>query len=208
MSRRRIAMEMRTSLLPAAHALKRLQFEGLLESRPRAGTRVRTPSHEDVLGHFVVREALETQAAIRAAIMADPVELQHLERLAWQLDERGGELEARQYCSLHRGFHGQIAAYSKCGALYDAVDQCHAFEALWLSHLPRPSNRQARHQDLVGAIASRDPARAAEAVARHLAAGVARAMEALSLSHNGGTNPPFRRRKQGSGQSRAASHQS
>ena len=46
-----------------AMALLGLESEGLLESRPRAGTRVRIPSPEDVRGHYVVREALEVQAA-------------------------------------------------------------------------------------------------------------------------------------------------
>ena len=50
-----------------SEALLRLEFEGLLESRPRAGTRVRIPSPEDVKGHYVVREALEVQAAMRFA---------------------------------------------------------------------------------------------------------------------------------------------
>jgi DNA-binding GntR family transcriptional regulator len=82
---------------------------------------------------------------------------------------------------LHRKFHRQIAAYSLCGPLCEAVDQCHAFAALWLSHIRRPSGADATHQELVRAIASRDPVRAAEAVTLHLSAGRARAMKALAL---------------------------
>src|SRR3954467_13992201 len=63
-SRRKIAAELGMSFLPVSEALLRLEFEGLLESRPRAGTRVRIPSREDVRGHYVVREALEVQAAM------------------------------------------------------------------------------------------------------------------------------------------------
>ena len=180
MSRRRVASEMSTSLLPAAQALQRLQFEGLLESRPRAGTRVRTPSREDVAGHFVVREALEMQAAMRTAVMATPHELQHLQALARELDEQGERLDIRQYSALHRKFHRQIAAYSRCEPLCDAVDQCHVFAALWLSHIPRPSGDHATHQEIVRTIASRDPVKAAEAVALHLSAGSVRAMAALA----------------------------
>src|SRR5918995_2591122 len=62
-SRRKLAAELGMSFLPVSEALLRLEFEGLLESRPRAGTRVRIPSREDVQGHYIVREALETQAA-------------------------------------------------------------------------------------------------------------------------------------------------
>ena len=49
-SRRKIAAELEMGLLPVSEALLRLEFEGLLESRPRAGTRARIPSREDVRG--------------------------------------------------------------------------------------------------------------------------------------------------------------
>ena len=55
-SRRKLAAELRMSFLPVSEALLRLEVEGLLESRPRAGTRVRIPSAEDVQGHYVVRK--------------------------------------------------------------------------------------------------------------------------------------------------------
>src|ERR1700751_3560172 len=63
-SRRKIAAELGMSFLPVSEALLRLEHEGLLESRPRAGTRVRVPTRQDVQGHYVVREALEVQAAM------------------------------------------------------------------------------------------------------------------------------------------------
>src|SRR5678815_4313005 len=66
-SRRKLAAELSMSFLPVSEALLRLEFEGLLESRPRAGTRVRIPSPEDVKGQYVVREALEVQSAMRFA---------------------------------------------------------------------------------------------------------------------------------------------
>jgi len=37
-SRRRLASELGMSFLPVSEALLRLEFEGLLESRPRSGT--------------------------------------------------------------------------------------------------------------------------------------------------------------------------
>ncbi|MEK7831518.1 MAG: GntR family transcriptional regulator, partial [Acidobacteriota bacterium] len=46
-SRRKIATELGMSMLPVSEALQRLEFEGLLESRPRAGTRVRIPTEDD-----------------------------------------------------------------------------------------------------------------------------------------------------------------
>src|ERR687888_628079 len=85
-SRRKVAAELGMSFLPVSEALLRLEFEGLLESRPRAGTRVRIPSPEDVKGQYVVREALEVQAAIRFAQFATDHERGELRRLAERVD--------------------------------------------------------------------------------------------------------------------------
>jgi DNA-binding GntR family transcriptional regulator len=187
MSRRRIATELQTSPLPVACAFQRLELEGLLESRPRAGTRVRTLSLDDVRGHFVVREALETQVATRVALMASVLELNHLEKLARELDERGSQHDGKEYSSLHHGFHRHVAACCRCAALYDAVDQCHAFAMLWLSQA-RSCTPGTRHQELIKAIASRDPVRAAHAAADHLAFGMARAVEALAFAPDRATD--------------------
>src|SRR5918992_935636 len=85
-SRRKLAAELNMSFLPVSEALLRLEFEGLLESRPRAGTRVRIPSPEDVKGHYVVREALEVQAAMRFSQVATGVERADMQRLAVRVD--------------------------------------------------------------------------------------------------------------------------
>src|SRR5438132_846595 len=68
-SRRKIAAELGMSFLPVSEALLRLEFEGLLESRPRAGTRVRIPSREDVppRRHQLLAEVLITGKSEEAA---------------------------------------------------------------------------------------------------------------------------------------------
>src|SRR5512139_304485 len=85
-SRRKLAAELGMSFPPVTEALLRLELEGLLESRPRAGTRVRIPTRDDVFGHYVVREALEIQAAILCAERATPTERRELRRLAERVD--------------------------------------------------------------------------------------------------------------------------
>src|SRR5437588_11131844 len=80
-SRRRIAAELGMSFLPVSEALLRLEHEGLLESRPRAGTRVRVPTRPDVQGHYIVREALGAQAATRFTAPAAPDEGAELMKL-------------------------------------------------------------------------------------------------------------------------------
>src|SRR5437899_8863837 len=86
-SRRKLAAELGMSFLPVSEALLRLEVEGLLESRPRAGTRVRIPTREDVRGHFIVREALEVQAAVLFAVVATAEDRVELQKLAARGDE-------------------------------------------------------------------------------------------------------------------------
>src|SRR6266545_5650594 len=85
-SRRKLAAELGMSFLPVSEALLRLEVEGLLESRPRAGTRVRIPTKNDVRGHFIVREALEMQAASLFAQTASRSERAELRKLAARVD--------------------------------------------------------------------------------------------------------------------------
>ena len=63
LSRRKLAARLSMSLLPVGEALQKLEAEGLVESRARVGTRVRIPTEEDVTGHYILREALETMSA-------------------------------------------------------------------------------------------------------------------------------------------------
>src|SRR6266540_6310811 len=85
-SRRKLAAELGMSFLPVSEALLRLEVEGLLESRPRAGTRVRIPTKDDVRGHFIVREALEVKAAVLFAEAATATERLELRKLAARVD--------------------------------------------------------------------------------------------------------------------------
>src|SRR5690349_12541801 len=62
-NRRRIAEEMGVSVAPVLEAMLQLEADGLIETLPRKGTRVRTLTLEDLQGQLVLREALECQAA-------------------------------------------------------------------------------------------------------------------------------------------------
>jgi DNA-binding transcriptional regulator YhcF (GntR family) len=80
--RRKLAAELGMSLLPMSEAMLRLEQEGLVESRRRAGTRIRVPTPQDVRGHYIVREALEVQAAKLFAEIATSEERAELLKLA------------------------------------------------------------------------------------------------------------------------------
>jgi DNA-binding GntR family transcriptional regulator len=169
-SRRKLAAELGMSFLPVSEALLRLEFEGLLESRPRAGTRVRIPSADDVYGHYLVRETLEVQAAKLFAEVASRAEGIALRRLGARVDRMQQQADRKQYLGVHYEFHRRIAEGARCPVLSAAIEQTNALSSTWFCVFPRPKAVRAprRHQDLAKALASGSPARAAAAMRQHV----------------------------------------
>jgi len=187
-SRRKVAAELGMSFLPVSEALLRLEFEGLLESRPRAGTRVRIPSREDVRGHYVVREALEVQAAMLFATVATDEDRNEVQRLAARVDALSVS-EQPLYLLAHEKLHRRIAEGARCPALSMAIEKTHALASTWFC-VARPSSTQTpvrRHQDLVEVLIAGNPQDAAEAMRQHVNRGMENAMARLK--------PYFRIRK-------------
>jgi len=177
----RLAAELGMSFLPVTEALLRLEFEGLLESRPRAGTRVRIPSPEDVEGNYVVRQALETEAAMLCSQIATPAERSELRRLAARVDALATKSDRSMYLTLHLKLHQRIAECARCDALRHAIEKTHALALIWFCAMRRPSvaDRPLRNQDLVNAILSGEAARIPGAVREHLEVGRRHTLQVL-----------------------------
>jgi DNA-binding GntR family transcriptional regulator len=197
-SRRKLASELGMSFLPVSEALLRLEFEGLLESRPRAGTRIRIPSREDVKGHYVVREALETQAASLFAERATSEERAEIMKLAARVDAGSVHADPTMYPRLHHKLHRRLAECTRCPALMEAIEKTNALASIWFcAHRePDQNNPSHRHQDLAAILCAGDPEKASAAMREHLKVSLAHTMERLK--------PYFRLRK-ASGQTFARS---
>jgi DNA-binding GntR family transcriptional regulator len=180
-SRRQLAAELGMSFLPVTEALLRLEFEGLLESRPRAGTRVRIPSPHDVEGNYVVRQALETQAAVLFAEVATAAERSELRRLATRVDALSMKSDRSMYVTVHLKLHHRIAECARCDALREAIERTHALAMIWFCVMrkPSPDDSPRRHQELIEEILSGDPLRISHAVREHLAVGRRHTLEVL-----------------------------
>src|SRR4030095_13298732 len=138
-SRRKIAAELGMSFLPVSMALLRLESEGLLESRPRGGTRVLLSSPGDGRGHYVVREALEVQAAKLFAQMATAGERADLQKLAARVDALAVEASARlQFVVWPQKLPRRIAECTRCPALSSTIDQTNVLAAMWFCVAQQP----------------------------------------------------------------------
>jgi DNA-binding GntR family transcriptional regulator len=183
-SRRKLASELGISLLPVSEAFLRLEVEGLLESRPRAGTRVRIPTEQDVRGHYVVREALEAEAAKLFAEGATAHERVELRRLAARVDALSTQTDGNTflYLSLHEKLHRRIAECTRCKPLCDAIEKNHVLASTWLcvARQASPGRSRRRHQDLVAVLVKGDPVAAAEAMRAHIKAALQNTLQRLA----------------------------
>ena len=188
-SRRKLAAELGMSFLPVSEALLRLEVEGLLESRPRAGTRVRIPTREDVRGLFVLRQALEGQAAMLFTRAAKPAERAELRKLGARVDALAAQPNRTLYIVLHHKLHRRIAEGARCATLCDAIEKAHAVASIWFCLLrkPLPQDQPFRHRSLANVLVDGTPEEAADAMRQHIASGLEHTLDVLT--------PYFRMRK-------------
>ncbi|HUG54000.1 MAG TPA: GntR family transcriptional regulator [Vicinamibacteria bacterium] len=182
LSRRRLARELGMSVLPVTDALRRLERDGLLESRARAGTRVRVPTEADVRELYELREALETQSARLFAERATPAQRLELQRLGRDVDElfaRMGEdgddpAFRFQVHSRHVELHLRVAENAGSGLLHRMIEGNHVLILNWLFDVAgrRTPLPPAFHSELVEALVSGDPARADAAMRAHVRYGL------------------------------------
>jgi GntR family transcriptional regulator, rspAB operon transcriptional repressor len=183
LSRRKLAVELGMSILPVSEALQRLQNEGIVESQPRVGTRVRVPTSSDVRERYEIREALECQTArlfCRAATNADQEELL---QTAKQVDD----LYARCFSAsdndadflylvqdTHTRFHLRIAEVGGCQALRTMLEANQVLTFNWLYYVVarRPSLPPRFHTELAEALCTRDEEVADRAMRAHIRNGI------------------------------------
>jgi DNA-binding GntR family transcriptional regulator len=181
-SRRRLASELGVSFLPITEALIRLELEGLVESRPRAGTRVRIPTPQEVRDHFVVREAFEAQAAMvfaRAATARDRTEVQRLARRVDELSERGA---GGGVSDAHVRFHRRVLKGARCPSLRAAIEANDALASAWLSAGASEGAGLAaapRHRELASTLCTGSPEESAAAARQHVASDMKHVMALL-----------------------------
>jgi DNA-binding GntR family transcriptional regulator len=190
LSRRKLAKDLGMSFLPLSEALQRLEGEGLVESRPRVGTRVRTPSPDEVRGRTVVRQALESESARLCCEQATFQERLELRRMAEDLDtlySRAAELEQRDTEFLyavhqqHKALHMLIAEYARCPELKRAIEnnQVLIYNGFYNVSVRQPALPENFHRSLMEALTGDDPDVAVEAARQHVQYGLNDIVEAV-----------------------------
>lgn len=191
LSRRNLAEEFGMSLFPVTSALQRLERDGLLESRARAGTRVKIPTEDEIRGRFEMREALECHAARRCAEHMTLEERLELKRSAEHLDtlfaQTATERVDREFIfavqKYHSELHLKIAEYARSRALHAAIENSHVHDFRWLydTATDRRILPQGFHVELTNAIITGDPEKADAAMRAHVWFGFEDVLRAVAV---------------------------
>ena len=204
LSRRKLATELNISVPPVMEALQHLERDGLVESKPRVGTRVRVPTRQDIEDRSLVREALETQAARLFAERAMPAEKKELRAMGQRVDQLYAACEKssdREFLfsvnTYHMNLHLHIAECARCPALRDAIEKEQVLIFNWLfdTAVERRELGSDFHSCLTDALASGTPDQAAKAMRQHIRHGLNEVLAALANLCDGGNETGWRHKK-------------
>jgi DNA-binding GntR family transcriptional regulator len=165
-----IGAQLGLSRTPVREALHRMLAEGLLEAAVGGGFAVVSFELRAVAEFYAMRESMEGTAAAMAARNADSTEIAMLQ--ASLATERSLADDARLHARQNELFHELIYGAAHNRFLLGSLRSLLNFVPLLGPTTYQASGRfeQARreHEDIVSAIAARDPARAEEATRAHI----------------------------------------
>jgi DNA-binding GntR family transcriptional regulator len=187
LSRRQIAKELRMSFVPISEALQHLEIDGLVESKPRVGTRVRVPTREDIIERYGLREALETQAARLCVGNVDDGGRGEIRNIGHQLDQlyasSAGADEEFLYSvhTYHMRFHLRIAEIAGNMLLRAAIEREQVLVFNWLfdTAAQQRSLPPHFHSELAAVLTGGSIEAADQAMRTHIRYGLGQVLNAL-----------------------------
>ena len=162
------------SMIPVIDALHRLEYEGLVESFPRWGSRVIALTPEAVRDRSALREAVECQVVrLLAESGLSKEQKNQLLFLAEEIDSspRTEELES-PFWERHYEFHLRLAEYTGCQSLVKALHNVNLFRLLQRNVIEKkeifsliPTDL---HKKIIQGIIDKKPDKAERAMREHI----------------------------------------
>ena len=171
----KLASDLGISRTPLINALKFLEQEKLVESKPRRGYYVRLFSLEELVSIFEIREVLEGLSARRAAHSITNGQISQLKKIFQPFEKINDIQDYHAYSRADRKFHNYIAEISSREFLSSILQTFNIVSLAYLyptkEGLIRPPNETIKeHTAIVEAICSRDPKAAEQLMRTHLQA--------------------------------------
>lgn len=184
LSRRKMAETTNVSVIPVIEALKRLEEDGLVESKPQWGSFVAVPNREKVIQCYQVREAIECQVARILSKTITPEQINVLSEIATELDTvpyvKESAVDSRNN---HLRFHNFMAECTGNDMLVRMLNRINLFWVLCKALGVRASHTHYPrywHRKLLDEITAGDPERAEAATREHVLDSLGPILESLN----------------------------
>lgn len=172
LNERELCERLKISRTPLREAIKTLAAEGLVELLPNRGAVAAQLSQDDVAQTFEVIAGLEGQSGELAAQRINDAEVAEIRALNFEMRAAHTRLDLPTYYRINAQIHTLINAAARNTVLTQTYRTVNArLQALRFRSNFDPTKWQRavdEHEQMVQALAARDPARMRELLVRHL----------------------------------------
>ncbi len=173
-----LAKELGISRTPLVNALKRMENEKLIESKPRRGFYVRLFSKDEMVSIFELREVLEGLAARHAADNATEENISKFREFFRKFKNKKAIEDYKGYSDEDRSFHNYV---TEMGAKEFLKSILRTYNIISFSYqvptseglVRSPDETIAEHLDIIDAICDRDPVSAESLMRKHFKRSIA-----------------------------------
>jgi DNA-binding GntR family transcriptional regulator len=172
LNERQLAEQFMISTTPLKEAMRRLEQEGLIITRPRVGSFVSNDVMVSIEEINLIRSAVEGIAARLAATKINDDEISQLEEALKEMERYTKEGNPEKTLEMNAYFHKLIAILAKNNYVYKQIEAIRSFDLGPRNKIlsnPEELDRALReHQLIFKMIAMRDPDGAENAVRSHI----------------------------------------
>ena len=167
-----IAAQLNVSRTPVREAVKRLSDEHLVDVVAQSATRAARMDRKEIEQSFLIRRALEMESAAQAARQMSQEHADHLHDILARHERAVDRRLFVEAIARDDEFHRAITAISDLPRLWSTIEISKAqLDRCRHMMLPRAGQAEAtleQHREIIRALNSRDPAKAASAMKAHL----------------------------------------
>lgn len=158
------------SRTPVRDAMKRLEAEGLLITKPHCGAVIFQLSRENLNEIYDIRILMEQYCAAQTCIKASDEEIHSIEAISLRMPKFSKS--SKEFMQLDRQFHSLICTISGCTNTVEILEglwnKCDSFKSIYYSLEGRANDTLMEHARIVQGLRNRDVAATKEAIRAHL----------------------------------------
>lgn len=169
------AKELGVSQGPVREAIRDLEAQGLVETVPFKGSRVRSLTEKDIQDNYSVRICLESKSLRDAITMLTDDQLgeltEHLSEILQQMDDCANRGDLREFTECDTAFHRAIIDATGNMVLLRLWEQCNMrnwFTVSALTDAESLKQLQSGHQKIFSAICGKNVKEATSTLENHL----------------------------------------